>query len=186
VALLTPIQRLIALPVAMLLIVCGGVRAGQATVTEAQAKAALLYNLLAFVEWPQGATGDKSLVIGVAGDTEVLDALRQVGVRAIKGHPVAVRDVREEDDPTHCHVLYLAAARDRMTAGLLRRVTGAPVLTVGDASEFERRGGIVFVYFERARLRFDVSLSNANKAQLKISSKVLGLARSVTTDGTTP
>ena len=51
------------------------------------------------------------------------------------------------------------------------------------ATEFAKRGGIVFVYFDDARLRFDVSLVNANKAQLRISSKVLGLARSVKADG---
>jgi hypothetical protein len=183
---LKPIRRLLAVSIAMLVIVCGGVRAAQPAVTQAQAKAALLYNLLAFVDWPQGAVDDKSFVIGVAGDAEVLEALRHVGARAIKGHPVAVRDIHEDDDPTQCHVLYLAADRDRMTSDLLHRVSGAPVLTVGNGSEFEKRGGIVFVYFERAHLRFDVSLPNANKAQLKISSKVLGLARSVTADGTPP
>jgi hypothetical protein len=53
------------------------------------------------------------------------------------------------------------------------------VLTVGDSGDFSKRGGIVSVYFDQSRLRFDVSLVNANKAHLKISSKVLGLARAV-------
>ena len=160
-----------------------GIRADAGSVTEAQAKAALVYNLLAFVEWPPNAPSDKSFVIGVVGDTDVLEALRPVARQVVKGHSVLVRDIREDDDPTQCHVLYLAAARERMTTAILRRVVGTPVLTVSDGAEYAKRGGIVFVYFDDARLRFDVSLVNANKAQLKISSKVLGLARSVKADG---
>jgi YfiR/HmsC-like len=186
VAVLTRAIRIALLLSAVLLVGVGEVRARIGSVTEAQAKAALLYNFLAFVEWPPGAADDKRFVIGVAGDADVLDALRPVAGQAVKGHAVLVREIREEDDPTQCHVLYLSAARDRMTAAILRRVAGAPVLTVSDGNEFARRGGIVFVYFDQSRLRFDVSLANANKAQLKISSKVLGLARTVKSDGPTP
>lgn len=181
-ALLNRAARL-ALLLAATLVVSAGVRAATGSVTEAQAKAALVYNLLAFVEWPPGAADDKSFVIGVAGDGDVLDALRQVARQVVKGRTVIVRDIGEEDDPTRCQILYLSAAHDRMSAAIQRRVASAPVLTVGDGSEFARRGGIVYVYFDEARLRFDVSLVNANKAQLKISSKVLGLARAVKADG---
>jgi hypothetical protein len=172
--------------VAALSLVAGGsARARTGSVTEAQAKAVLLYNVLSFVDWPPASGDGKRFVIGVAGDSEVLEALRPVEGQNVKGHAVSIREVREEDDPTHCQVLYLSGTRDRLAAALLRRVAESPVLTVGDGSEFAKRGGIIFVYFDRARLRFDVNLVNANKAQLKISSKVLGLARTVTSNGTT-
>jgi hypothetical protein len=180
VAFLKQLLRVGSLLVATVLLVSGGVRAGA---SEAQAKAALLYNLLAFVEWPPGAGEEKTFVIGVAGDDDVLDALKPLAGQIVKRHAVVVREVRDEDDPTICHVLYLAAARDGTAASMLRRVGSAPVLTVGDGSDFAKQGGIVFVAFDNSRLRFDVSLTNANKAQLKISSKVLGMARTVTSDG---
>jgi len=173
----------VCLGAALLLVAAGGARVGSSSVTEAQAKAVLLYNVLAFVDWPPAAPSDKRFVIGVAGDAEVLAALRPVDGQVVKGHTVSVRDVGEEDDPTGCHVLYLSGARERMNSTLLRRVAHAPVLTVGDDSEFAHRGGIISVCFEQSRLRFDVSLTNASRAQLKISSKVLGLARKVTSDG---
>ena len=156
------------------------------SVTEAQAKAALLYNFVAFVDWPQAAIDARTtFVIGVAGDADVLDALHPIAGQTLKGHPIAIRDVREDEDPTQCHVLYFPATRDRTTASLLHRAVDAPVLTVGDSTDFSKRGGIVTVYFDQSRLRFDVNLANAHRAQLKISSKALGLARAVKSDGTT-
>jgi uncharacterized protein DUF4154 len=151
--------------------------------TEAQAKAALLYNFAGFVEWPPGVSA-RGLVIGVAGDADVFEALRSVNGTTINGHEISVRSISDGDEPSRCQVLYLPAVRERASTAHLRRVAASPVLTVGDSATFMRDGGIVRIFFEGARLRFEVSLPNAERARLRISSKVLGLARRVQTGGT--
>jgi hypothetical protein len=156
-------------------------------VTEAEAKAALLYNFVPFVEWPPSVrTSGAPTVIGIVGDAAVLAALRRRNGELVRGRPLAVKALAEPDDATACHVIYLpGTTREREAAAILRRVADAPVLTVSDADDFTRRGGIVSVYFEESHLRFDVSVPNANRAHLKISSKVLGLARPARSDGNT-
>ena len=53
------------------------------------------------------------------------------------------------------------------------------VLTVGDGERFVRGGGMVAFIIENRRVRFDINPSAAAGAGLKISSKLLSLARHV-------
>jgi hypothetical protein len=58
---------------------------------------------------------------------------------------------------------------------LLRAVAG-PVLTVGETLPFERRGGIITFIIEAGKVRFDVNPRAAERAGLRLSSKVLQVA----------
>jgi hypothetical protein len=53
------------------------------------------------------------------------------------------------------------------------------VFTVGETSEFLDAGGMVTFSNQDEFIRFDVNLGEANKAHLKISSRLLVLARRV-------
>jgi hypothetical protein len=151
-------------------------------VGEAQAKAALLYNFATFVDWPPAPPSGNpaALVIGVAGDAAVLEALGPLQGTKIGARTIVAREVQPDDDPRACQVLFLASPDDRATTALMGRIGEAPVLTVGDSDGFTDIGGIVRVYFEHGRLRFEISRRNAQRARLHISAKLLGLARVVT------
>ena len=149
--------------------------------TEPQAKASLLFNLAAFVEWPSTAlAGGDRLLICVAGDPDVIAALQPYEGKAIDGHVIASRAVGDQDDPSGCHILFVSGAREQALT-LVRRAADQPVLTVGDGAHFVRQGGTVRVFFEESRLRFEVNTTNAARTRLKISSRMLGLARVVRT-----
>jgi hypothetical protein len=76
-------------------------------------------------------------------------------------------------------VLYLSRIADRALAATLARVAAMPVLTVGEQEHFTQLGGIIRVYPEGNRLRFEVNMTHALGVRLKISSRVLDLARLV-------
>ena len=61
----------------------------------------------------------------------------------------------------------------------LFNLAGASVLSVGDSSEFTRRGGVIHLYLEDGHMRFAVNVAAAEKARLRISAKLLNLARIV-------
>jgi hypothetical protein len=158
----------------------GAVSSNEPTqISEAQAKAALLYNLPSFVEWP-AAKAAAPIMVGVAGATDVADALQLLSGGTQP--PLRVRAVSDLDDAAKYHVLFVSLERDATSAALLHRVAELPVLTVGDAPGFTRRGGVIRVYFDRSRLRLEISQRNAARAQLHISSKLLALATVVDTD----
>ena len=151
--------------------------ANGAALTEAQLKAGFLYNFAQFVEWPLRSADDDSFVIGVIGDVNFDGALEQMKGREVNGRKIAVQFIDEQDDVTGCAILFIAAPDDRATASALARVGSSPVLTVGESARFTKLGGIIRLYKEHDKLRFEVNVSRAQSAGLRISSKMLGLAR---------
>ena len=58
-------------------------------------------------------------------------------------------------------------------------VANERVLTVGETDDFLKAGGAVCFSFERETLQFEVNLAAASGAGLKVSSRLLSLARRV-------
>ena len=147
-------------------------------ITEPQAKAQLLFNVAAFVEWPPAVMGPSDRIgICVAGDPDVFAALRSYDGRPIDGRAVSVRSLSPDEDPVGCHIIFIASSRDRLA--LVHRVANRPVITVGDDPEFARQGGALRVFFEQSRLRFEINTTTVERTKLRISSKMLNLARLV-------
>jgi hypothetical protein len=157
--------------VAMLL-ATGAVWAAQA-VTQPALRAAFLYNFVKFTEW----TGDVSsgpLTICVVDDTALENALTElVDGSSINGRPVLLsRSVRLRA----CHLVYLGATDREHAASILEELQGASVLTVSDGYEFVRLGGIVGLVVEQGRMRFAINPDAAQRAGLRLSSRLLQLA----------
>ena len=57
---------------------------------------------------------------------------------------------------------------------------GRPVLTVGEADNFLPEGGIIRLHLVQDKIRFDINIGAADSSHLKISSRLLLLATSVT------
>jgi hypothetical protein len=169
-------KRLLLTGVLLACACAGSVRLQAQVLDEAQAKAAFLFNVMKFVDWPGSAQGP--LVIGIAGDDRLAELVEAaVKGRNLDGRPIAVRRLRHDDDPAGTHMLFIAPARQRQDAELLQRTRGA-VLTVGETVQFLRDGGMVRLYLDRARVRFQINAKAATDVGLKIHSQLLSLAAS--------
>lgn len=149
--------------------------AGHDSVPEPVARAAVLYNLATYTTWPSERASGPDLHIGVAGPDPILAALHALEGRRVQGRTIRVRELRPEDDLRTCDLIYVPGTSPRGFP--LRLLDGVPVLIVGDGSGAHRDLTAVRVTFERARLRLEVELSALDRAGLRISSKVLSLAR---------
>jgi len=173
-----------------LLLMCATthVRAGDATL-EYQVKAAFLLNFLKFVEWPQdGAQAVKAgapLVVGVYGDNPFGVALETTfSGKMVDGHPVQLRLCNTEEEASACHLVFISNGR-KLTP-LLENLQNKNVLTVGESGDFLRGGGIIRFVIDDERVRFEISLAAADRARLRISAKLLQLARKVYRKGDQP
>lgn len=155
-----------------------------------QAKANLLWNIAKFVEWPGiTPTSDKDvpLVFTILGEDEL--AVELAGVlssKTVNGHPVFVRFARRPQDAKGSQILYVAASELARMTDVLAAVDTSAVLTVSDAPGFAGRGGMVGFTSEGERVRFEVNLGQAEKTGLKLSAKLLALARLVSDAPETP
>lgn len=148
-------------------------------------KAGYVYNFAKLVEWPAGVvlTG-QPLVIGVLGDDEFARVLSQVVEhKKIEDRGVIVKRVTSEDlRECGCRVLFVAAApSDGEAADIVQLQNSASVLTIADASDFARRGGIVGLTLQGSRVHLVVNVDAAARASLTISSRLLSLATIVHT-----
>lgn len=148
--------------------------AADARLTEAQAKALFLYNCAMFVQWPPAAMRNEFL-IGIIGADVAAAVADMVQGRRVDGRVLHARVVAPNDDLRQYHIVFVGD-RARMTAEQIAAVRDVPVLTVGEASDFTASGGIVRLYTEQERLRFEINMKHVERAGLQVSAKMLALA----------
>jgi len=155
---------------------------------EFQVKAAFVFNLARFVEWPADAFADANspvtfCVVGADSFGATLDSV--VRGHQIGGRAVLVKRLREASPGAGCHVVFLPSADPAVHAEALSRLGAASVLTVADGHAFAARGGAIALFLEDQRVRFEVNTDATTRARLKISSRVLALASAVYGMGST-
>ena len=142
-------------------------------------KAAFVFSFAKFVDWPADALNpSQPFVICVVADGAVGGSLAQiVKDRKLYGHDLQIQQ-RPPDGSTFrgCHVAFIG---NRQARRGLNEIRGAPVLTIGDGEEFARRGGMIAFVLEKGRVRFVMNPTAAERARLKVSSRLLALARIV-------
>jgi hypothetical protein len=77
-------------------------------------------------------------------------------------------------------MLFLSSEEVRRQAVILKNLRGQPVLTVGESENFLSDGGMIQLHLEDDKVRFDINAGLADSSHLKISSRLLLLATSVT------
>lgn len=155
---------------------------GQTTVQESQVKAAFLFHFAQLVDWPADTNSDggRSLILCVFDDDpqrhELLSTLegKVIGERVLH-----IRLLGEAQAIPGCNILFLSRDEGDRQPAILRDLRDQPVLTVGETESFLSEGGMIRFRIAADRIRFDINLTAAESAHLKISSRLLLLATSV-------
>jgi len=150
---------------------------------EYKVKAAFLYKFAAYVEWPPAVfTGDGTpLVIGVQGSDAMYRALAGLtGGQSVQGHPLQVLDLDHEQRPAVVHILF--AGSSQLTAERELRLPWMPASTLVVTEDARLpAAGIAMISFAVVddHVNFDVALPPAQRAGLKLSARLLQVARNV-------
>ncbi|HKX29445.1 MAG TPA: YfiR family protein [Blastocatellia bacterium] len=147
-----------------------------------QIKAAYLYNFAKLVEWPADAfkDADSPVVLGLVGDEpfgEILD--QNMAGRKANGRKVVIVRLKASDNLRACHLLFISASEKSRVPQILAGLKGANVLTVAEIPHFAQSGGIINFFQEEKRVQFEINVEAAERAKLKISSRLLSLAKLV-------
>jgi hypothetical protein len=172
--------------VSVLIVAFAGALAGEEVgnlpqVQESRLKAGYVYSLTLFVEWPPDvfSRADSPLSICVSGEDSFADLLEElIGQKKPGGRALSVVRLRT-DEPRGCHMLFLAASRQWQLAKIQERVGNGSVLTVGEGKDFAERGGVVGLVMDEDRVRLQINVKTAERARLKISSRLLSIAHLV-------
>jgi len=148
---------------------------------EYQVKAAFLFNFTKFVDWPSEAFSDANspFVITVFGNDPISSSLEDIKGKVVNNRKLTVRRVKETQDIGKSNVLFVSPSARKELGRILEALQGQNVLTVGEDGAFTQCGGIINFVKEDNRVRFEVNVTAAERAGLKISSRLLALARVV-------
>lgn len=173
------------LPLAALVLVGDrlAVHAAAPPPAEYEVKAVYLYNFSKFIEWPANASAATRdhLVIGVIGDDPFGPLLDEtVRPKSVADDPrLVVRRFTRLEDVVNANILFISSSEAERLPQILRILDGASVLTVGEMDRFAERGGMIALKLEDKKVRFDINLDSVRRANLKLSSHLLKLARIV-------
>lgn len=149
--------------------------------SEYDLKTAFLYQFTLYVQWPDDQLGPESepLVFGVLGADELAVNLKQLTAGNVQGHPIVVRQLTPYADVSGLHVLFIAAGEESNAAEMVRAAVADSVLVVTESTSGLPENSVINFAIVDGKVRFDVSLTNAQTARLEISSRLLQIARSV-------
>ena len=152
----------------------------QEAAPEYELKAAFLYNFATYADWPADAFPDPRAPfrVGVCGKDPFGPLLEEAFLgKTVGGRPIVVKRSPEVADLGSCQLVFVPASE--RTSRALLALEGTRALTVGEREGFAQEGGCVNFYLEGKRVRFEINPEAAKRAGLKISSKLLRLARIV-------
>jgi hypothetical protein len=147
--------------------------------TEYQIKAAFLYNFVKFVEWPpETLPGNRApIVVAVLGKDPFGSALDDVILgKVVDGHPIQILRTNSMQDLKACQIAFISPSEVKRLPEILVGLRGSSVLTVGEADHFAQLGGMIQFTLEGNKVRFAINVDAAERARLKVSSKLLSLA----------
>ncbi len=81
-----------------------------------------------------------------------------------------------------CHIVMITAERSDQAGGFIAAVAGKSILTIGETDGFALSGGVIGFYNDGSKIRFEINLGAAKSAKLRISSRLLQLARLVSSE----
>ena len=147
-------------------------------------KAGYVYNFAKLVEWPTAASAKgQPLVIGVLGNDDFATVLsRVVEGKRIDDRPFVVKRIKSKElKECGCRMLFVAASESARTDEIVQLQNSSSILTIAEAPDFARRGGVVALTLEDNKIRFAINVDAAAQASLNISSRLLALATIVHT-----
>jgi hypothetical protein len=146
-------------------------------------KAAFVFNFIKLVSWPEArlpAGGSPVQVCVLKGD-DMEAALRQaLGGKVAGTHPITVVAVTGDEALTACHVLYLGTRSSSRNAALMAKVAGKGVLLVDEGPRFSWPDGMIRLFQEQNRMRFELNMESLERANLKVDPRLIRLARIAT------
>jgi hypothetical protein len=152
------------------------------TTPEYRAKARFLANFPSFVDWPDAAfaSRDTPFLICVFGDFSFGTSLaeRAHGME-FRGRRVEVIWVHKVSELSLCQILFVSRGDSKRYAKVFDAVRGLSVLTAGETPNFLEEGGAVTFSYQQDTLQFEINMEAVENAHLKMSSRLLALARRV-------
>jgi hypothetical protein len=138
--------------------------------------AAMLYNFIKYVQWPNEGDGGE-FVVGVIGDDNVFNTLKQWYDGKPKGaKKYAIRKLGSAAEATECQVVYVGKSKNKDFESIKTSTTGKSVLTITDGNGLGQKGSCINFKVVDGKLKFELNQGVVSGSNLKVSSQLSSMA----------
>ncbi|MBL4608893.1 MAG: YfiR family protein [Pseudomonadales bacterium] len=149
---------------------------------EDKIKAAYLYQLTYFTEWPKSTLSRDTLSICILGKDKIGKELAPLHMRQSGGVHIEIVYIERPIDASSCNILYIANTEKKHLSLIFDVLQVESVLTVSSIKDFVKQGGIIGFAIINNTVRLEVNYSAALKAGITLSAKLLEVASLVVND----
>ena len=140
-------------------------------------KAAYVYNFAKFVELP-GAE-EMPIRLCVVGKDDPNGRMVSLNQRIAQKREIQVRKDVALDQLKDCAMVFVGAADNRLLPAVVKQLGNASVLLISDDRQAVDRGAHLGLLYNDDRVEFEVNLLSLQRSNLRASSQMLKLARTV-------
>lgn len=149
-------------------------------VDEAELEAAIVYNLLMFADWPQDVLAAGAPVrLCVAAGGGLASAMKALQGRDLRGTPLETQDLGSTAPARPCHAVFVDGSSRPRLAPLLKTLRGGGALVISDDTAPAADDAGIVLSRAGTRYVFEVHMQPVKQARVRLSSKLLRLARTV-------
>ncbi|MDM7860375.1 YfiR family protein [Alteromonas sp. ASW11-36] len=167
--------------IVLTILMCNSV-SSQLDVDDEEIKAALVLNLIRFIEWPISSFENENTALNICilGSKTSDSKFTKLNKMTVKQRPIDVIYIQSLADANPCHVMYFMDHHIEVLRPYLISTFNEPTLTIADVRGFVHEYGVIeFTYGSDNRINFNVNLKLAREKNLRISSKLLEVAQEV-------
>jgi len=148
--------------------------------TNAKLKAIFIYNFTKYIEWPP-ASKKGDFVIGVLGDYPTLvKELKTMALTKKAGlQRIAVENYHSVGAIKNCHILYIDKEKSIHLQRAISKMNGHNTLLITDKVGLAKQGAGINFFASENKQKFELNMANVKKYNLKVSSKLVALAKVV-------
>lgn len=137
--------------------------------------AAMLFNFIKYVQWPEDAGGE--FVVGVIGEDDVFNTLKTWYDGKPKGNKkYVIKKLSSGTDAASCHVVYVGKSKSKEFENVKNTITGKPVLTVTDGNGLGQKGSCINFKVIDGKLKWELNQTTFSNSNLKVSNQLSSMS----------
>lgn len=144
--------------------------------TEYQVKAALVFNFLRFVDLPAQRIFNNKIHLCSFENNPLSQELKLLDNRQIGENRIVYMELKE-DNLEKCSVFIVNKRGKEELNSLLEKVYQMGILTISDIDGFGELGVVINMFVQDEKVKYEINLDAADKTGVKISSRLLAIAR---------
>ncbi len=152
-----------------------GLALGQVEKPIYEIHAAMIYNFMKYIQWPENEGGD--FVVGVLGEDNVFNTLKSYYDGKPKGSKkYSIRKIGDVSETTACQVVYIGKNKSREFENVKNATSGKPILTITDSFNLGKKGSCINFKVIDEKLKFEINQASMSGASLKVAGQLSSMA----------